>query len=211
MPKSLEPTDFTPWGMLILVCQFVLTLWIWKLQSYTRKKGENQADKEDLREITQLVESVKLKNEKELTKLRAHLDQSSALAVHLHKERWELAKDYFRGLIMMVNPALELIRLNSLPERNDLACVEFALELRVAATEFHESVTWRLPLMPLKMLAIGGPLHDACLSLLDEELARHSGESHPDPRQLTVLSGKIRGLLTSLSAEVKAYVDEPLK
>lgn len=57
----------------IIVLEVVIGLVSAYLLYYVHKKGQNQADKEDLKKLTKIVEDVKMKNSKEIESIRANL------------------------------------------------------------------------------------------------------------------------------------------
>ncbi|MBW8325136.1 MAG: hypothetical protein K0M50_10270 [Prolixibacteraceae bacterium] len=59
--------------MTIIILQIVIGLLTAYLIYYAQQKGKNQADKEDLRKLTEIVEDVKRKNNEEIELLRANL------------------------------------------------------------------------------------------------------------------------------------------
>lgn len=59
--------------LIIIILQIIIGLLSGYLLYYAQRKGKNQADKEDLKRLTQIVEDVKKKNNKEIELLRANL------------------------------------------------------------------------------------------------------------------------------------------
>lgn len=60
-------------NFLIVTLEILIGLISAYLIYYVRKKGQNQADKEDLQKLTEIVEEVKMKNSKEIESIRANL------------------------------------------------------------------------------------------------------------------------------------------
>lgn len=62
--------------LIIIILQIVIGLLSAYLLYYAQQKGKNQADKEDLRKLTVIVEEVKKKNNEEIELLKANLSLS---------------------------------------------------------------------------------------------------------------------------------------
>lgn len=60
-------------NLFIILLEIIIGLTSAYLIYYVRKKGQNQADKEDLKNLTVIVEDVKMKNSKEIESIKANL------------------------------------------------------------------------------------------------------------------------------------------
>ncbi|HET6992310.1 MAG TPA: hypothetical protein VFJ43_13340, partial [Bacteroidia bacterium] len=60
-------------NFIIIILEIIVGLLSAYLIYYAQQKGKNQADKEDLRKITEIVEEVKKKNNEEIELLKANL------------------------------------------------------------------------------------------------------------------------------------------
>ena len=98
---------------LIIVLQ-VVTLGVWILlaknyfPSYTKKKGENLATREDIHEITRQIESVKTEYAKELEGLKSELNAKfHAHTVRFQKE-FQVYEQIWKALLELRNATLKL-------------------------------------------------------------------------------------------------------
>lgn len=83
---------------LILLIQIIIGLFIAFIASYAKKKANNLADKSDLEELTNVVESVKRKHSEELELLKANLDIISSKHTELFNEEKKSLLDFYYEL-----------------------------------------------------------------------------------------------------------------
>lgn len=87
------------------------------LPSYFAEKGKNLATKEDISEVTELVESAKVVFTTETEKLKANLAFLTTVEVGLISEERNAIIDanvkYFRWLNLLVDPSLNSVNVNS--------------------------------------------------------------------------------------------------
>ncbi len=70
----------------IILLQIIIALLGAYLINYVKKKGDNQANKEDLKKLTEIVEDVKKKNAEEMEFLKANLDIVSSKEKEIFNE-----------------------------------------------------------------------------------------------------------------------------
>jgi len=75
--------NFNFWIILLQI--IIAALWLY-LVNYVKKKANNQADKEDLKKLTEIVEEVKRKNSEEMEFLKANLDIISSKEKEIFNE-----------------------------------------------------------------------------------------------------------------------------
>ena len=97
------------WNYLVIVLlQAVVTCVIWYIASYVKEKGKNLATKEDIKEITAKIESVKVEYAKELEGLKSQLNAK----FHAHTLRFEkefhVYEQIWKTLLDLKNATLDL-------------------------------------------------------------------------------------------------------
>jgi hypothetical protein len=89
----------------VAVLQAVITAAVWYLASYLNEKGKNLATKEDIKEITDKIESVKTEYAKDLESLKSQLNAKfHAHTVRFEKE-FQILERVWNGLIELRNAA----------------------------------------------------------------------------------------------------------
>ncbi len=102
----MEWADYLKFG----VIQFIVTLGAAYLASYLRQKGKDLATREDIQEITDKIESVKIEYAKELEGLKSQLNAKfHAQTVRLEKE-FTVYEDVWKTLLQLQNA---IVRLNA--------------------------------------------------------------------------------------------------
>jgi hypothetical protein len=82
----------------LLILQIVIGLLSAYLLYYAKQKGKNQADKEDLRKLTEIVEEVKKKNNEEIELLKANLSLLTDREKQIFGEEKQAIIDFFAQL-----------------------------------------------------------------------------------------------------------------
>jgi hypothetical protein len=84
--------------LIIIILQIIIGLISAFLLYYAQKKGINQADKEDLKKLTQIVEDVKKKNNEEIELLKANLSLLTDREKQIFEEEKEAIIVFFAQL-----------------------------------------------------------------------------------------------------------------
>jgi hypothetical protein len=84
--------------LIIILLQIVIGLLSAYLLYYAQQKGKNQADKEDLRKLTEIVEEVKKKNNEEIELLKANLSLLTDREKQIFGEEKQAIIDFFAQL-----------------------------------------------------------------------------------------------------------------
>ena len=82
----------------IILLQIIIGLLAAYLLFYAQQKGKNQADKEDLRRLTEIVEEVKKKNNEEIELLKANLSLLTDREKQIFGEEKQAIVDFFAQL-----------------------------------------------------------------------------------------------------------------
>ena len=86
-------TDFV-----IILLQIIVGLLAAYLLYYAKQKGKNQADKQDLQKLTEIVEEVKQKNSEELELLKTNLSLLSNRHLQIFSEEKDAIVKFFSQL-----------------------------------------------------------------------------------------------------------------
>lgn len=84
--------------LIIIFLQIVIGLLSAYLLYYAQQKGKNQADKEDLKKLTEIVEEVKKKNNEEIELLKANLSLLTDREKQIFGEEKQAIVDFFAQL-----------------------------------------------------------------------------------------------------------------
>jgi hypothetical protein len=84
--------------LIIIILQIVIGLLSAYLLYYAQQKGKNQADKEDLKKLTVIVEEVKKKNNEEIELLKANLSLLTDREKQIFGEEKQAIIDFFAQL-----------------------------------------------------------------------------------------------------------------
>jgi hypothetical protein len=91
-----------------VVLILVIGYFIFHFKSYFKKKGDNLADKEDIEELTQIVEEVRLKYSADIEKLRAELSLGTQRRSSVFEEEKEALIVFFSQLNVWIWETLRI-------------------------------------------------------------------------------------------------------
>lgn len=94
--------------LIIIILQIVIGLLSAYLLYYAQQKGKNQADKEDLKKLTETVEEVKKKNNEEIELLKANLSLLTDREKQIFGEEKQAIIDFFAQLNSWVWDSLNI-------------------------------------------------------------------------------------------------------
>jgi len=95
-------------NLFIILLEIVIGLISAYLIYYVRKKGQNQADKEDLKNLTEIVEDVKMKNSKEVESIKANLSLLTDRGKQIFSEEKDSIIVFFAQLNTWIWEALNI-------------------------------------------------------------------------------------------------------
>jgi hypothetical protein len=85
-------------NLILIVLQIIIGLLGGYLLFYSQQKGKNQADKQDLQKLTEIVEEVKRKNNEELELLKSSLSLLSNRQLQIFSEEKDAIVNFFSEL-----------------------------------------------------------------------------------------------------------------
>lgn len=107
--------------LLVVFAQGYIAYWIW----YMKKKGENIATKEDLRQLTEIEQEVKEDFNKRLEQLKSELSAISNQRISIASEIREVIYQYYEKYMLWFNKATTY----TLPKYDEDTCNKYNQEL----------------------------------------------------------------------------------
>jgi len=95
-------------NLLIIFLEIVIGLISAYLIYYVQKKGNNQADKEDLKKLTEIVEDVKKKNTNEIEIIKANLSLLNDRSKQIFNEEKDSIIVFFAQLNTRIREAINI-------------------------------------------------------------------------------------------------------
>jgi len=117
----------TAW--VVAATEFILLLFITFSKSYSAKKGENQATKEDIGKITEIIEGIKKDLIDNTEKLKADLALKNEYLIGLTGIERDAILNYYKELYSLINYLLRLdLTIYNLDNFNDIDSVKIDID-----------------------------------------------------------------------------------
>jgi hypothetical protein len=163
--------------LIFTLISILVTGFIDFLKGYFGKKGENAATKEDVSNITKLVESVKLEHADKLEKIKSELLRGHERDLKKYRDQYDSVKSVWGAAIKSRNIALSLrpeLSVSKEGESEAARRIKLTKEFADQYNQFSESLDQNQPFIPQE-------IYDACIKIRKEIFAEGIDYAVKDP------------------------------